>query len=352
MTRPWDDLLSGEELAFRTTELPRVARVEPLPEGLEPHVGRSAREARHRRPLRPAGRDVGGGSARRERHRHDRHGVGEVARLQPSRPRHDRARADRPGAVPLPDEGADPGSGEEHHAPPARRDPSGDLRRRHRARAPRADPPHGERDPHEPRHAARRDPAPPRSLGRRPPQPALRRRRRGARLSGRLRLARRKRAPAAEAAGPGLRLAAALPARLRHDRESRRARARAHGGGGDRDRDGHLGAGGARRRPLESGPARPGARRPGELALGGVAPDGGARLTRPAHDLLREEPQGDGADPPLHRRSRRYRHGGAPRSLPGRLHALAAARDRGAADGRRLARGLRDRRSRAGDRHR
>ncbi len=50
--------------------------------------------------------------------------------------------------------------------------------------------------------------------------------------------------------------------------------------------------------------------------------------------------------------SRRHRHGGAPRSLPGRLHALAAARDRAAADGGRLARGLGDRRPRARDRHR
>ena len=38
MTRPWDDLLSGEELAFRTTEPPRAARLEPLPEGLDPRV--------------------------------------------------------------------------------------------------------------------------------------------------------------------------------------------------------------------------------------------------------------------------------------------------------------------------
>ena len=38
MTRPWDDLLTGEELAFRKTEPPRDARVEPLPAGLHPRI--------------------------------------------------------------------------------------------------------------------------------------------------------------------------------------------------------------------------------------------------------------------------------------------------------------------------
>ena len=36
MTRPWDDLLAGEELAFRTTEPPREARFESLPSDLDP----------------------------------------------------------------------------------------------------------------------------------------------------------------------------------------------------------------------------------------------------------------------------------------------------------------------------
>ena len=45
MTRPWDDLLSGEELAFRTTEPPRPGRVEPLPEGLDAGVARRLRRA-------------------------------------------------------------------------------------------------------------------------------------------------------------------------------------------------------------------------------------------------------------------------------------------------------------------
>jgi len=39
VTRPWDDLLTGEELAFRTTEPPRDARVVPLPDGIDPRLG-------------------------------------------------------------------------------------------------------------------------------------------------------------------------------------------------------------------------------------------------------------------------------------------------------------------------
>ena len=72
----------------------------------------------------------------------------------------------------------------------------------------------------------------------------------------------------------------------------------------------------------------------------------------PAHDLLREEPQGGRADPPLHLRASRRRDREAPRPVSRRLHADAAARDRAPADGRRAARRLGDRRARARDRHR
>ena len=57
-----------------------------------------------------------------------------------------------------------------------------------------------------------------------PLEPPLRRRRRGARLPRRLRLARRQRAAAAAAAGARLRLRSAVPARLGDDRQPRRAR--------------------------------------------------------------------------------------------------------------------------------
>ena len=114
----------------------------------------------------------------------------------------------------------------------------------------------------------------------------------------------------------------------------------------------HVGPGGARRRALEPGAARPRAGGAGERALGGVAADVRARLARPAHDLLREEPQGGRADPPLHRRPGRHRDRRPAGAVPRRLHAGAAPRDRAAADGRRAARGLGDRRARARHRHR
>ena len=108
----------------------------------------------------------------------------------------------------------------------------------------------------------------------------------------------------------------------------------------------------ARRRALEPGAARPRARGARERALGGVAADVRARLARPAHDLLREEPQGGRADPPLHRRPGRHRDRRPARAVPRRLHARAAPRDRAAADGGRAARGLGDGRARARHRHR
>ena len=69
-------------------------------------------------------------------------------------------------------------------------------------------------------------------------------------------------------------------------------------------------------------------------ALFRLSPDGGTRVARAAHDLLREEPQGGRADPPLHVRSGRHRNGGSARALPRGLHACATARDRAPLDGR------------------
>lgn len=39
LTRLWEDLLEGEELAFRTTERSREARLGPLPAALDERVG-------------------------------------------------------------------------------------------------------------------------------------------------------------------------------------------------------------------------------------------------------------------------------------------------------------------------
>ena len=99
----------------------------------------------------------------------------------------------------------------------ARRAEAGRVRRRHADRASPAHPWLGERDPDQPRHDPRRRPAEPRPLGRRAGEPALRRRRRGARLPRRLRLARRER-PAPPAAD---RAAATAPSRSSFSRRRR-----------------------------------------------------------------------------------------------------------------------------------
>ena len=78
------------------------------------------------------------------------------------------------------------------------RGPRGDLRRRHGRRATTPDPPVGESRADEPGHAPHRRDAAPRPLGRLAREPPLRRRRRGARVPRRVRLACRER-PAAPA---------------------------------------------------------------------------------------------------------------------------------------------------------
>ena len=128
-------------------------------------------------------------------------------------------------------------------------------------RAAHADPPAREPHPHEPRHAAHGDPAPPPPVGRLLLEPRGRRRRRGARLPRRVRLARRQRAAAAAADRQRLRHRAALPARQRDDRQPGRARRAADGPGGDRARRPRRRAGrAARDRDVEPAADRRGAR--------------------------------------------------------------------------------------------
>ena len=163
--------------------------------------GRPARERDRGALLAPA-RGARGGR-RRKRDRHQRHGVGQVAVLQPPRPRPAGPGRRPPGALPLPDQGARPGPGAEAVRARAAAASPRDLRRRHAARGPAADPASLEPDPHQPRHAPRRHPAPPQELGRLPRQPRLGGRRRGPHLPGRVRLARRQRpAPAAPGRAP------------------------------------------------------------------------------------------------------------------------------------------------------
>ena len=247
----WDDLLQGEELAHLATEPAREARLAPFPDDLHPRV----RDALpHRRALRAPARDVGRGAARRARRRHDRHRVGQDARVQPARARRDRARPEAAHALPLPDEGARAGPGAHARRVQAAAHARRDLRRRHAGRAALADPPLGEPHPHEPGHAPRRRPPAPRPLGRRALEPPLRRRRRGARLPRRLRLARRERPAPAAAARARLRRRAAVPARVGDDREPRRARAVAARRGRHRRRR-------RTRRRARSGRSRSGTRR-------------------------------------------------------------------------------------------
>ena len=130
---------------------------------------------------------------------HDRHRLREDARVQPAGARLARAHAEEPRALPLPDEGARAGPVPHAERAPRAAPAAGDLRRRHADRAALADPQVVERDPDQPGHGPRRAAAEPRALGRGAREPPLRRRRRGARLPRRVRLARRERAAPAAA---------------------------------------------------------------------------------------------------------------------------------------------------------
>ena len=126
--------------------------------------------------------------------------------------------------------------------------------------------------------------------------------------------------------------------RVRADRRRRRAARR------PRDRD------------VEPAADRRGVGGAALAALGGGRPAGRPRRPRRADDLLPAQPARDRADPALRprqpARARQARAGGPDRSLPRRLHAAAAARDRGPPRRRRAARRRRHRRARARDRHR
>ena len=190
-------------------------------------------------------------------------------------------------------------------------------------------------------------------LGRLPPQPPLRRRRRGARLPRRLRLARRERPAAAAPARADLRLRAAVPPRVGDDRERRRARARADRRGGDGRRgrrraarradDRALEPAAPRRRARACGRARSARRRGCSPALAGR----GLRTICFAKSRKSAELIHRFAADRLDAADRR-----APRPVPRRLHAAAAPRDRAAPRRGRAARRHLDRRARARDRHR
>ena len=74
-------------------EAGQAGRTTPLPADLQPAVAGALAARRRDGPLRPPGRDVGGGRPRRARRRHDGHGLRQVARVHAPGPRRDRARA-------------------------------------------------------------------------------------------------------------------------------------------------------------------------------------------------------------------------------------------------------------------
>ena len=217
----WSDLLEGEEVAYVGGEPARAAAIRPPSRRPPPQGRRRPRCPRHRAALHPPGRRLGRGAARRASRRRDGNGLRQDARLQPPRPRRPGAPAEDPRALPLPDEGARPGSDPQPHRAEAALDQARHLRRGHRVEPTVADPQVVEPDPDQPGHAPRRRPASPRPLGRRSPQPPLRGRRRGARVPRGLRVTRRERPAPPAPPRADLRRRPAVPARLGDDREPR-----------------------------------------------------------------------------------------------------------------------------------
>ena len=157
-------------------------------------------------------------------------------------------------------------------------------------------------------------------------EPALRRRRRGACLPRRLRLARGERAPPPAPARPRVRVGAAVRACVRDDREPRAARRVAAGRAGERGRQRRCTGDRADDRALEPRADRRRARCPRERPRRRFPLARGLRHCGPADDLLREEPQGGRIDPPLRVGTARAGAGRAPGAVPRRLHADPAPR--------------------------
>ena len=271
------------------------------------------------RALRPPARGLGCGRARRARDRHDRHRVGQDARVQPARARRARARPRAGRALYLyPTKALAQDQFRTLAALPAaaacgRRSTTA-TRRPSSARQIRRS---ANVDPLEPGHAPRRRPAAPRPLGRAALEPPLRRRRRGARLPRRLRLARRR----TSCGGCGGSRGSTAPSRSSCS-PRRRSRTPASSARAARR---------ARSRSSATTPPRAPSGRScfwnpplvdeelglrGSRARGGGEAPGGVRRARPAHAHLREEPQGGRADPPLHGRPARRRLAPLARTAP------------------------------------
>ena len=171
--------------------------------GLVRAVPRGDRRAAARRRWRPAAsssstriRPKPSSTCSRPQRRHDHaDGVGQDALLQRAGAERDPAGPVDARALPVSDQGARAGSarraacavGSSLRTAPMRRDRRVHLRRRHAAGRAARDPRQGARRAEQSRHAALGDPAAPSALGEAVREPAVRRHRRAARLSRRVR---------------------------------------------------------------------------------------------------------------------------------------------------------------------
>ena len=238
-----------------------------------------------------------------------------------------RPRAEAARALPLSDQGARAGPGARarglRRPEAARRD----LRRRHALRAALADPQVGQRDPDQPGHAPRRRPARTTTAG------ATCSRTSATSSSTRRTSTAASSAPTSPTCcgGCGGWPGSTAPSRSScspRRRSPTRASSRTRCSACEATVIGDDGAPRAERTIALWNPplARRGARAARERARRGVAAAGGARRPRAADDLLREEPQGGRAHPPLRRAS-----GSAPSSRGGSLPTAPATRPSSAA---------------------
>ena len=302
--------------------------MEPLPHELHPDVAAGLRGAGIDSPVEPPGRGaVLGDGAHHDRHH--RHRLGQVAVLQPAGAAHAVARRARPGALPLPVQGAraGPGAGAARARRQARA--AGDLRRRHAARAAPGDPAAGEPRAHQPGHAARRDPPEPPRVGATssPTSPSSWSTRRTSTAASSARTWRTSCAGCGGSPRPTApRRASCWPAHDRQPGRAGRAADRADRRGHDRAR--RLARDQAQHRHVEPAGHRRGDRRAALRAGRGGRPAGRAGHRGRADDRVHEVAQVGRADLPLHpaaaarRRQRAARR--ADRALPRRLHARSS----------------------------
>ena len=166
-TAPWDDLLVGEELAHVSTEPARAARLEPLPDGLDPRV-HAALAAAGVDELFTHQAEAWAAAARRE-HLIVTTGTASGKTLAFNLPVLDAlAREPKLRALylyPTKALAQDQIRALTEPTAPRTADQARDLRRRHTGSRAVAGPQVGKPDPDQPGHAPRRRPASPRPLG-------------------------------------------------------------------------------------------------------------------------------------------------------------------------------------------